>query len=168
MESDTLEKLYIYELEELYNAERQYLELLPDLSGAAASPRLKEAFQRDAFETQQHVERLELIFEQRNLRPRRKTCIGMEGLIQEAKERIQEGGDSDILDAALVATAQRLEHYEIAGYGCVQAYAEVLGLQREANLLKTILHEENATDISFTFLAESLINLEAAQVGISV
>lgn len=165
MESETLEKLYIYELEDLYNAERQFLELFLDLSQAATSPKLKEAFERDSIETEEHVERLETIFEERGIQPRRKTCLGMEGLIQDAKERIRECGDPDVMDAALIASAQRMEHYEIAGYGCVHAYADVLGLEREATLLKEILHEENATDISLTALAESLINLEAAGVG---
>jgi ferritin-like metal-binding protein YciE len=165
MESDTIEKLYIYELEELYNAERQYLDLLPELSRAAASPMLKDAFERDAFETREHIERLEIIFDQRQLCPRRKTCLGMDGIVQKVRERIEEGGDPDVLDAALIAAAQRMEHYEIASYGCVQAYADVLGFKREATLLKTILREENATDISLTALAESLINLEAAEVG---
>jgi ferritin-like metal-binding protein YciE len=165
MELDTLKKLYIDELKDLYSAENQILKALPRMAKAASSPELKQAFQTHLAETEAHVERLERVFESLEASPRGKKCVGMEGLIEEAKELIQEDPEPEVLDAGLISKAQHVEHYEIAGYGTVRAYALQLGEEQQAALLQETLDEEGATDKLLTGLAESAINLEAARAG---
>ena len=162
MESESLQDLYIDQLKDLYNAENQLLKALPRMAKAASSEELKESFTTHTEETQVHVERLEQIFEKLGKNPKGKKCKAMQGLVEEGKEAMEEFEEPEVLDAALIAAAQRVEHYEIAGYGTVRAYAELLGDTQAAKLLQQTLDEEGKTDKLLTQLAESLINIEAA------
>jgi ferritin-like metal-binding protein YciE len=161
MKMSTLHDLYVNELKDLYNAESQLLKALPKMAKAASAPELAEAFETHLEETQVHVERLEKVFEELDVSPKGKKCKAMEGLIEEGKEILEEDADPSVRDAALIAAAQRVEHYEIAGYGCVRTYARLLGYEEAADLLQETLNEEGATDHKLTELAESVINVEA-------
>ena len=163
MEMETLKDLYVEELKDLYSAEKMIIKGLDKMSKAASHPELKQAFQRHQAMTEKHVERLERICADLEVSPKGKKCIGMEGLIDEAKELISEEPDPDVLDAGLIAKAQHVEHYEIAGYGCARTYARQLGFAQQADLLQTTLEEEGNTDKLLTELAETSINLEAAR-----
>jgi ferritin-like metal-binding protein YciE len=160
MQTSTLRELYIEELKDLYSAENQLLKALPKMAKAASSPALKQGFEKHLAETEGQVERLETIFEALGKSPKGKKCKAMEGLIEEAKELLEEDMDEDVLDAALIAAAQRVEHYEIAGYGCVRTYAGLLGETEAQDLLQETLDEEGATDKALTKLSEK-INVEA-------
>lgn len=161
MEMETLKDLYVEELKDLYSAEKQIIKGLERMSKAASHPELKQAFQRHQAMTEKQVERLERICADLEVSPRGKKCVGMEGLIEEAKELISEKPDPDVLDAGLIAAAQHIEHYEMAGYGCARTYARQLGYAEQADLLQTTLDEEGNTDKLLTELAETSINLEA-------
>jgi ferritin-like metal-binding protein YciE len=161
MEIDSLRKLYVEELKDLYSAEKQILQALPKMVKKASHPQLKSAFQDHLKVTEGHVERLDRIFEALGKAARGKKCKAMEGLIEEGKETMQEDMEDDVMDAALIAAAQRVEHYEIAGYGTVRTYAELLGEQQAAKLLQQTLDEEGDADKKLTQLAESTINVEA-------
>ncbi len=161
MKIDSLRGLFIEELKDLYSAEKQILKALPKMARAASAPRLREAFQLHLEETKGQVERLERIFGALGTKPGRKKCLAMEGLVEEGKELMKEDIDPEVLDVGLIAAAQRVEHYEIAGYGCVRTYAELLGEAEAAKLLKQTLDEEAETDRKLTKLARSLINLKA-------
>jgi ferritin-like metal-binding protein YciE len=161
MDMETLKDLYVEELKDLYSAEKQILKGLAKMTKAAKHPDLKQAFQRHAQMTEVHVERLERICADLDVSPRGKKCVGMEGLIEEASELIKEKPDADVLDAGLIAAAQHVEHYEMAGYGCVRTYARQLGYEDQAELLQTTLDEEGNTDKLLTTIAETAINLEA-------
>ncbi len=163
MKLASLQDLLVDELRDLYNAENQILKALPKMARTATSPELETAFVDHRTQTEGHVERLEEIFSEIGANPKGKTCKGMKGLIEEGKEVMEEEADPSVMDAALIAAAQRVEHYEIAGYGCVRTYAEVLGHTNIARLLQETLHEEEAADKKLSQLAESLINVEAAQ-----
>ena len=165
MELDTLRKLYIDELKDLYSAEKQLVKALPKMAKAATSPELKRAFQTHLEETKRQVDRLEQVFEGLEASPRGKKCVGMEGLIEEAQELIGEEPEPEVLDAGLISKAQHVEHYEIAGYGTVRSYALLLGENEQAALLQQTLDEEGRTDKLLTGLAEGAINLEAALAG---
>lgn len=165
MELDTLRKLYIDELKDLYSAEKQLVRALPKMAKAATSPELKRAFQTHLEETRRQVERLDQVFEGLEASPRGKKCVGMEGLIEEAEELIGEEPEPEVLDAGLISKAQHVEHYEIAGYGTVRAYAVLLGESEQAELLQQTLDEEGRTDKLLTGLAEGTINIEAALAG---
>src|SRR5207249_598885 len=145
MKLDKLQKLYINELRDLYNAENQLLKALPKMAKAASSPELKQAFEKHLEQTKSHVERLEQVFEDINEKPKGKTCHGMKGLIEEGSEILQEEGDESVIDAGIIVAAQKVEHYEIAGYGSVRTFAELLGKERSAELLQTTLNEESET-----------------------
>lgn len=160
MEIDTLRKLYVEELKDLYSAENQILKALPKMAKKASNPELKAGFEEHLKQTQVHVERLEVIFEALGKSPKGKKCKGMEGLLEEGKEVMEEDMDEETLDAALIAAAQRVEHYEIAGYGTVRTYAQLLGEKDAAKLLQTTLDEEGDTDKKLTVLAGN-INVEA-------
>ena len=164
MELNTLTELYVDQLKDLYSAETQILKALPKMAKAASHPELQRAFQRHQRETERQVQRLERIFRELGESPRGKKCVGMEGLIEEAKELIKEKPDPDVLDAGLIAKAQHVEHYEMAGYGTVRTYARLLGYERQAQLLQETLDEEGETDKLLTQLAGS-INIEAEQAG---
>ena len=161
MKIDSLEKLYIEELRDLYSAEKQILKALPKMSKAATSPELKAGFDKHLEETRGHVERLEQIFEALGKSPKGKTCKAMEGLVEEGSELMKEDIEPAVLDAGLIAAAQRVEHYEMAGYGTVRTYAKLLKHADAAKLLQETLEEEAATDEKLTALAESEINLQA-------
>ena len=161
MELDTLKDLYVDELKDLYSAEKQLVKALPKMAKAANDPQLKEAFRTHLAETRGHVERLEQICRDLGVSPRGKKCVGMEGLIEEGNELIQEDPDPDVLDAGLINKAQHVEHYEMAGYGTVRTYARQLGFESQADLLQQTLDEEGKTDHLLTQLAESGINVEA-------
>jgi len=162
MEIDSLRKLYIEELKDLYSAEKQILQALPRMAKKATNPQLKAGFEEHVRQTEQQVQRLDQIFEALGKSPRGKKCKAMEGLVEEGKEVMQEDMDDETRDAALIAAAQRVEHYEIAGYGTVRTYAQLLGEREAAKLLQQTLDEEGQTDKKLTQLAES-INVEAME-----
>ena len=160
MKESALKELYVDELKDLYSAESQLVKALPKMAKAAASPDLKAGFEGHLKQTNEHVARLEGIFKALGESPKGKHCKGMEGLIEEGKEMIEEDPGAEELDAGLIAAAQRVEHYEIAGYGCVRTYAKLLGQEDAAATLQETLNEEKETDSKLTGLAES-INVEA-------
>jgi len=162
MEMENLRDLYIDELKDLYSAEKQLVKALPRMAKNASNPALKKAFETHLAETENHVARLEQIFESLEASARGKKCVGMEGLIEEAKELLEEDAQEDVLDAGLISKAQHVEHYEIAGYGTVRTYAVILGETAHAKLLQQTLNDEIKTDKLLTQLAESSINIEAA------
>jgi ferritin-like metal-binding protein YciE len=161
MKLETLRDLYVEQLQDLYSAETQLVDALPKMAKAATHPQLQRAFNQHLAQTQQQVQRLEQIFQALGSSPKGQTCKGMEGLITEGQEMIKAKGDPAAIDAGLIAAAQRVEHYEIAGYGCVRTYASQLGEQQAVTLLQQTLDEEAQTDQLLTQLAEQVINLEA-------
>ena len=161
-EKNPLEELLQDELKDLYSAEKQIIQALPRMIKACESPDLKRAFERHLEETRRQVERLDQIGAELDMKMTGKKCKGMEGLITEGKEMIQEL-DEQNMDAGLVGAAQKVEHYEIAAYGTARTHAELLGMRRVAKLLQQTLDEEAATDKKLTALAESVANLEAIE-----
>jgi ferritin-like metal-binding protein YciE len=159
---DTLEDLFCHQLEDLYDAEVRLTKALPKMADAAHAPGLREAFREHLRETERHVERLEQIFQQLGTKPKRETCAAMKGLISEGEEMVQAKGDDAVKDAALVAAAQRVEHYEIASYGTARTFATHLGHNVAAQLLEDTLEEEKATDVKLTLIAEQTANPQAA------
>src|SRR6476469_3417200 len=162
MSMDSLKDLYIDELKDLYNAENQLLKALPKMAKKASAPQLKKAFQDHLTQTEGHVTRLEKIFKALGEKPTGKVCKAMKGLVEEGKEVIEEDGDDSVLDAALIGAAQRVEHYEMAGYGVVRTFASLLGEEDAMGLLQRTLNEEGEADKKLTKLAESIINVEAS------
>ena len=165
MEIDSLRKLYVEELKDLYSAEKQILQALPKMVKKATHSELKDAFQEHLQVTEGHVDRLERIFEGLGKPARGKKCKAMEGLLDEGKEMMSEDMEDDVMDAALISAAQRVEHYEMAGYGTVRTWAQLLGENEAAKLLQQTLDEERNADKSLTQLAETSINVEAT-VGV--
>ena len=161
MEMETLKDLYVEELKDLYSAENQIIKALPKMIKAASHEELKQAFTRHLQETEIHAQRLEEVCDELGVSPKGKKCVGMEGLLKEGSELIKEKPEPDVLDAGLIAAAQHVEHYEMAGYGCVRTYARQLGYENQAQLLQTTLDEEGNTDKLLTEIAESSINVEA-------
>ena len=161
MKLNSLQALYKEQLKDLYSAEQQLIRALPKMAKSASSPQLKNAFQQHLEQTKGHAARIERLFQDLDGSPRGKKCKGMEGLIAEGEEMIKEDADPDVKDAGLIA-ANRVEHYEIAGYGTVRTYARVLGMQEHVRMLQQTLDEEGNADKKLTQLAESGINLEAA------
>jgi len=157
----TLDDLYTDMLKDLYSAEKQLVKALPKLAKNAQSADLQRAFQEHLKQTEGHVERIERIFSDLGGSPRGKKCVGMEGLVEEGNELLQEQVDPDVLDAGLIAAAQKVEHYEIASYGTVRTWAERLGYNQAAQLLQQTLDEEGEANKKLTQLAESHINMEA-------
>lgn len=162
MKLENLKDLYIHELKDLHSAEKQITKALPKMVKAASNEELADAFREHLEQTEEHVRRLEEILESHDETFRGAKCKGMEGLIKEGSEMIEEDGDDDVRDAGLISAAQRVEHYEIAGYGCARTYAELLGDNDGAELLQQTLDEEKATDKKLTELAGS-INVEAEE-----
>lgn len=160
-ERESLQKLYTEQLNDLFSAEEQILEALPKMAEKAKHNQLKVAFQQHFQQTEQQLHRLEQIFEQLGEKAGGHKCKGMEGLVAEGEEAMKEFKDSDVLDAALIAAAQRVEHYEIAGYGCARTYARMLGLEEQAQMLQRTLEEEGDTDHRLTELAETVVNVDA-------
>jgi ferritin-like metal-binding protein YciE len=165
MKMESLKDLYLEQLRDLYDAETQLVEALPKMAGAAHNPNLENAFNLHLRQTREHVTRLERVFSALGEKPEGQTCHGMKGLIKEGQEMIKAKGDPDVIDAGLIAAAQRVEHYEIAGYGTVRTYAEMLGAEEAVRLLEKSLQEEEETDDKLTELAESHVNVEAEAAG---
>ncbi|HTM25800.1 MAG TPA: ferritin-like domain-containing protein [Vicinamibacterales bacterium] len=159
-DTNPLYELLVDQLKDLYSAENQIVKALPKMAKNATNEQLRMAFERHLEETRGHVVRLEQIAEEMDVSLRGKKCKGAEGLIEEGKEAIDSFED-DVLDAAMIGAAQRVEHYEIAAYGTARTHASMLGLNRIAKLLQQTLDEEGATDKKLTQLAESVVNVEA-------
>jgi ferritin-like metal-binding protein YciE len=162
MKASALKKLYVDELQDLYSAERQLIKALPKMAKEVDSEELRAAFEKHLAQTQEHAARLQTILQDLGESVNGKKCKGMEALIEEGSEVVDEAEGPEELDAGLIAAAQRVEHYEIAGYGCVRTYAELLQDDRAASLLEQTLEEEKQTDKNLTGLAET-INVEAAE-----
>ena len=166
MELKTLQDLYIHELKDLYSAEKQLVRALPKMAKAATNAALAAGFKAHLEETKEHAVRLEKLLQKNGQTTRGPKCKGMEGLLEEGQEMIEEEADEEVRDAGLISAAQRVEHYEIAGYGCARAYAELLGDKEAAKILKQTLDEEADTDKKLTMLAERLLDPDAAnEVG---
>jgi ferritin-like metal-binding protein YciE len=157
----SLEDLLVHELQDIYNAEGQILKALPRMIKAASHPELKSAFEEHRVQTEGQVERLEQVFKLLGIPAKGKKCEGMAGLLEEGKKTMAEDAEANVMDAALIAAAQKVEHYEIAAYGCVCTYAEMLGHEDVHELLGQTLEEEEETDQKLTALAESVINVDA-------
>jgi ferritin-like metal-binding protein YciE len=162
MPKDSLRELYIDELRDLYNAETQLVKALPKMAKASANDQLREAFEEHLRETSEHVSRLEQIFEQLGEKASGKKCLGMEGLVKEGAKTMKEDYSDELKDAAIIGAAQRVEHYEMAGYGTVRAFAELLGENEHVSLLEQTLGEEKQADLRLTELAQE-INQQASQ-----
>lgn len=161
MPIESLQDLYLEELRDLYNAEHQIIKALPQMAKGAHNPELRSAFEQHLQVTREQVRRLDSIFSELDQKPTGKKCKGMEGLLEEGSEMLKEEGDPDVKDAALIAAAQKVEHYEIASYGTVRNYARQLGLKNQVDLLQRTLDEEGETDKRLSTLAESGINEQA-------
>ena len=160
MKMENLQDLYIHELKDLYSAENQIIKALPKMAKAATHPKLADGFKQHLEQTKEHAARLEKILKSHDETTRGPKCKGMEGVIKEGQEMIEEDAEDDVRDAGLITAAQRVEHYEMAGYGTARTYAQLLGDTAGAKLLQKTLDEEGATDKKLTKLAES-INVEA-------
>jgi ferritin-like metal-binding protein YciE len=158
MKIDSLKQLYIEELRDLHSAEKQLVKALPKMAKAASSPELKQGILTHLEETKNQVTRLETIFERLGVSSKGKKCKAMEGLIEEGEELLGEDAEPEVLDAGIIAAAQRVEHYEIAGYGTARTYAQMLGETEAQQLLQETLNEEGATDKKLTELAVTIVN----------
>jgi ferritin-like metal-binding protein YciE len=165
MKLNSLDDLLHHELKDLYSAENQLVKALPKMAKAATNPELQAGFEKHLEQTKEHVERLQQISEQLGKPLGGHKCKAMEGLIEEGSELMSEEGEDNVLDAGLIGAAQRVEHYEIAGYGTARSLAKQLGLSDIADLLGQTLDEEKQTDAKLTELAESSVNAEAAGAG---
>ena len=161
MKISNLHELYVDQLKDIYSAEKQIIQALPKMAKAAQSSDLRQAFEDHLQVTQQQVSRLEQVFEKLGATPGRKKCLGMEGLLKEADEFLTENVSSDVMDAGLIANAQRVEHYEMAAYGTVRTFAEMMGDKEAEHLLQQTLDEEGQTDKKLTQLAEHHANPKA-------
>jgi ferritin-like metal-binding protein YciE len=168
MKITTLEGLLVDELKDIYSAETQMIKALPRLAEAAESNDLRAAFKEHLEQTRGHAVHIEQICEKLKAKPGGKKCLGMEGLIKEAEELVNGGLEGEILEAALIGAAQRVEHYEIAAYGTAHAHARQLGFMNVADLLGLILEEEKKTDQRLTSLAENKVNVQAAMLADSL
>jgi len=167
MSKDSLRELYIDELKDLYSAETQLVKALPKMAKAASNDQLRQAFEEHLRQTSEHVSRLEQIFEALDEKPTGNKCVGMEGLVKEGAEVMKEDYGDEVKDAAIIGAAQRVEHYEMAGYGTVRAFAALLGETEHVSLLEETLNEEKQADEKLTQLSEE-INSLAEQGGSSV
>ena len=164
MSADNLREALVEEIRDLYNAEKQLVKALPKMAKGAESDELREAFEEHLQETEGQVTRLERVFELLDEKPRGKHCAGMAGIVEEGSEKLQEDIEGSVLDAVLIASAQKVEHYEIGAYGTAIAWAEALGLGEVCDVLNETLEEEKAADEKLSALAESGIN-QAATAG---
>jgi ferritin-like metal-binding protein YciE len=164
MSNESLKKLYVDELKDLYSAENQLVKALPKMAKAASATQLQQGFEKHLKQTQGHVQRLEEIFQALGESPKGKKCVGMEGLVKEGSEVMEGGFEGAVLDSGLIGAARRVEHYEIAAYEAVSAIAKVLGETQHASLLEQTLEEEKETDEKLTELAEK-INTQAHEEG---
>ena len=162
MKANSLTELFIHQLEDLYDAENQLVKALPKMAEAASATELKNAFEQHFNQTQNHVTRLEQVFERVNAKAKKGDCKAMSGLVKEGNDMVKSDSDPDVKDAALITAAQRVEHYEIAAYGTVRTWASLLGITDAEQLLQETLDEEKETDQKLNELAED-INVEAAE-----
>ena len=158
---NSLNDLFVVQIQDLYDAEQRLTKALPKMAEASNNSSLKSAFQEHLRQTQNHVSRLEQVFKMMGKSAQSKTCEAMKGLIEEGDEMVSAKGDPNVKDAALIAAAQRVEHYEIAGYGTARTFAQRLGRNDAARLLQETLDEEEATDRKLTQLAEAWVNVQA-------
>ena len=165
MKLDNLRKLFVEELRDLYSAESQLVKALPKMAKGASSEELKQALEDHLEQTQGHVERLEEVFEQLDETPKGKTCKAMKGLVEEGSEILEEDGEDSVIDAGIIAAAQKVEHYEIASYGTVRAWAGLLGENEAAELLQETLDEEGEANKLLNKLAQDIVNPEALSEG---
>jgi ferritin-like metal-binding protein YciE len=161
MKMETLQDLFMDVLKDTYDAEHQITKALPKMAKAANSPELKATFEEHLQQTETHIQRLEQVFEMQGKKATRKSCKGMKGLIEEGSELIKEDAEPAVLDAGLIAAAQKVEHYEISAYGTLSAYANLLGANDAITLFQQTLDEETQTDENLSQLAEGSINLQA-------
>jgi ferritin-like metal-binding protein YciE len=161
MKLTTLEHLFHHELKDLYDAEHQIIKALPKLAERATNPELAQAFEEHLAQTKGHIERLESVFREIGARPERQPCAGMKGHLEDGSKMLAEDAAPEVMDAALISAAQRVEHYEMAGYGTLRTWARILGHEESARLLEETLDEEEGTDSALTGIAQG-INAEAA------
>lgn len=161
MRMETLQELYVEQLRDIYDAENQLMKALPKMAKQASNEELKAAFEHHLEQTEEQISRLDRIFEELGEKSKGHKCKAMAGLVEEGKEMMEEDAEEDVMDAGLICAAQKIEHYEIATYGCLRTYAEMLGFDEQADLLQETLDEEKDTDENLTELAVSCINLEA-------
>jgi ferritin-like metal-binding protein YciE len=161
---DSFDKLYMDQLKDAYSAEKQLVKALPKMVKAATSPELRTALEEHLDVTRRQVERLEGIFQDLGKPASGKTCKGMAGIIEEGQEVLQEDGDPEVIDAGIIAAAQRVEHYEIAAYGTLRTFAETRGDTKAARILEEILNEEKEADERLTKIAESSVNVDARDI----
>ncbi len=165
MSFENLQDLFMEQINDLYSAEQQMIGSLPQMADAASSPDLRVAFEEHLEQTRTQAQRLEQIFNSLGVQPESMKCKGMEGILEEGNEILQKKGEPSVIDAALIAAAQRAEHYEMASYGCARTFAEQLGFDDIADLLQETLDEEGETNDRLTMLAEGGINLQAEEEG---
>ena len=163
MKIETMQDLFLEQIMDLYDAEQRLVKALPKMADAAISPQLRQAFQSHLQETRTHVDRLDRIFNRMGQKPKTQTCDAMKGLIDEGEDIVSDTAESPVRDAGLIATANRVEHYEIAAYGSARTFAANLGLSDAASLLEQTLEEEKRADAKLTQLAQSSVNTQAAQ-----
>ncbi|PSR52960.1 ferritin-like domain-containing protein [Adhaeribacter arboris] len=161
MKMQSLNDLLVHQLQDLYGAEQQLLKAMPKMASSAKSAKLKQALETHMAETQNQVQRLEQVFQSMGIEAEAIKCKAMEGLLKEADEMLSEDADPEVMDAGIIASAQRVEHYEIAGYGTASTYAKYLGHNEAFNLLQQTLNEEKKTDELLTVIAESSVNIKA-------
>jgi ferritin-like metal-binding protein YciE len=161
MALESLQDLYLEQIKDLHSAESQIIKALPKMIEKTSHAELRRGFEAHLNQTKEHLRRLEQIGQRAGEKVTGHHCKGMEGLLEEGEELMKKRADSDVLDAALISAAQRVEHYEMAGYGCARTYARLLGLEDDAKLLQKTLDEEGDTDHKLTDLAERVINIEA-------
>ena len=161
MQLKDLKSLFLHELRDLYSAEKQLTKALPKMAKATTNEELRQAFEKHLQETEKQIERLDEVFKELDATPHGTKCAAMEGLIEEAKELLEKKAEPRVLDAALICAAQRVEHYEIAGYGCVRSLAQQLGMTQLADELQETLNEEKKTNEKLNQLALSEVNEEA-------
>ena len=167
MKIETMEDLFLEQVEDLYDAEERLVKALPKMAEASTSTSLRQAFESHLLETEGHVSRLENVFRTLGQDPKGQTCDAMKGLVSEGEDVVSNIDESPLRDAALIAAANRVEHYEIAAYGSARTFAETLGLREAATLLEQTLEEEKRADQKLTQLAESMVNDEALRSPVS-
>ena len=165
MKIETMDDLFLEQIEDLYDAEKRLVKALPKLASASTSGQLRQALESHLGETKGHVDRLEQVFQQIGKKAKGKTCPAMKGLVEEGEEVVSEIEESPLRDAGIISSGNRVEHYEIAAYGTAKTYAEMLGLDKAVALLEKTLEEEKKADAKLTKLAESLVNKQALQSG---
>jgi ferritin-like metal-binding protein YciE len=165
MKIETMEELFLGQIEDLYDAEKRLVKALPKMAEATTSSQLRHTIESHLRETEGHVTRLERVFGEIGKKPKAKTCDAMKGLIDEGEEVLSEIDESPLRDAGIIAAANRVEHYEIAAYGSARSFAQILGLKQAATLLDETLKEEKAADMKLTKLAESTINADAMRTA---